>query len=111
MTLIQEARQALDLGDQARAQQLALLATSDPAQEEQAWLILASLSEPQQALLYIENALKVNPDSQAARKAIRLVYGQMSANEEDQAQLDDIPPIKPLDDTAPIPVTDVNQGE
>ena len=111
MTLIQEARQALDLGDKARAHQLALLATSDPAQEEQAWLILASLSEPQQALLYIENAMKVNPDSQAARKAIRLVYGQMSANEEDQARLHDIPPIKPLEDTSPIPVADVSPAE
>jgi hypothetical protein len=111
MTLIQEARQALNQGDKTRAQQLALLATSEPAQEEQAWLILASLSEPQQALLYIENAMKVNPDSQAARKAIRLVYGQMSANEETQAQMDDIPPIRPLEDTSPIPVADITLTE
>ena len=104
-TLIQQARQALSQGEEKRARELALLATADPALEEQAWLVLASLSEPRQAMLYIENMLKVNPDSQAARKAIRLVYGQMTAGGEAQTPLEDTPPIKPLDDTAPIPVS------
>jgi tetratricopeptide (TPR) repeat protein len=44
-------------------------------------LILASLSKPEQALAYIENALRANPDSKAAHKAIRLVYSQMKTNE------------------------------
>jgi hypothetical protein len=104
--LIQQARQALAQGEKVQARKLALLATADPVQEEQGWLILASLSEPQQALSYIENALKANPDSQAARKAIRLIYRQMDAEGKTPAELPAVPPIKLLEDTAPIPVLD-----
>jgi len=105
-TFIQQARQALSQGKEERARELALLATADPAQEEQAWLILASLSEPPQAMAYIENALKINPDSQAARKAIRLVYSQMASESKAQSQTPADLPIQPLDDTAPIPIPD-----
>lgn len=109
-TFIQQARQALSQGDENHAREFALLAMADPAQEEQAWLVLASLSEPQQALLYVENALKVNPNSLAARKAIRLVYSQMAAGDEDEEEVQlpsaVVPPIDPLEDTAPIPVVD-----
>ncbi|BBB49566.1 tetratricopeptide repeat protein [Pelolinea submarina] len=103
-TFIQQARQAFSQGKEERARELALLAIADPAQEEQAWLILASLSEPPQAMAYIENALKVNPDSQAARKAIRLVYSQMASGSRAQSQPPAALPIRPLDDTAPIPI-------
>jgi hypothetical protein len=104
--LIQKARQALEKGDQRTAHDFAMAATTDPSQEEQAWLILASLSEPHQALQYLENALKANPRSQAARKAVRLVYSQMAAQEGSQPETPIAPPIKPLEDTAPIPVLD-----
>ena len=104
--LIQQARQALIQGKEELARELALLATANPAQEEQAWLILASLSEPKQAMGYIESALKVNPNSQAARKAIRLVYSQMATGSQAQSQPPVIPPIKPLEDTSPIPIPD-----
>ena len=105
-TFIQQARQALSQGKEERARELALLATADPVQEEQAWLILASLSEPQQAMVYIESALKVNPESQAARKAIRLVYGQMASGAKTQSQPPVALPTQPLEDTAPIPISD-----
>ena len=104
--LIQQARQALIQGKEELARELALLATANPAQEEQAWLILASLSEPKQAMGYIESALKVNPNSLAARKAIRLVYSQMATGSQAQSQPPVIPPIKPLEDTSPIPIPD-----
>ncbi|MDK2979754.1 MAG: hypothetical protein PWQ55_101 [Chloroflexota bacterium] len=109
---VQQARAALKQGDKTRAKELALRATSDPVQAEQAWLILASLSDKQQALLYVENALKVNPESQAARKAVRLIYSQM-ASEKSRAEHQEneigqvfppAAPIQTLDDTAPIPV-------
>jgi hypothetical protein len=113
--LIQQARQAQSRGEDERARELALLATADPTQEEQAWLVLASLSEPQQAMLYIENALKVNPESRAARKAIRLVYSQMAARDEDEGEepfrAAIVPPIKPLEDTSPIPIMDISSAE
>lgn len=115
INLIQQARQAHSRGEDERARELALLATADPAQEEQAWLVLASLSEPQQAMLYVENALKVNPESQAARKAIRLVYSQMTARDEDEGEepfrAAVVPPIKPLEDTSPIPIMDISSAD
>ena len=46
--LIQQARQAHSRGEDERARELALLATADPAQEEQAWLVLGkSVSGPE----------------------------------------------------------------
>ncbi len=109
---VQQARAALEQGDKAQAKELALLATADPVQAEQAWLILASLSDKQQALLYVENALKVNPKSQAARKAVRLIYSQMASEKAKAENEEDVrgpamppeAPIQALDDTAPIPV-------
>jgi len=114
-SLIQQARNALAQGESEHAREIALRATEDPAQAEQAWLILASLSQAQQALLYIENALKVNPESQAARKAVRLVYSQMTREKKNKEmdRMDDIPPVpvsRSLEDTRPIPVV-VNAQE
>ena len=104
--LIQQARQALIQGKEELARELALLATANPAQEEQAWLILASLSEPKQAMGYIESALKVNPNSQAARKAIRLVYSQMATGSQAQSQPPVIPPIPIPDDAVLVNLND-----
>ena len=53
--LIQKARSALDQGDREAARAYALSALEEKVQVEQAWLILASISEPDQALQYIEN--------------------------------------------------------
>ena len=79
--LIGKANSAIKDGDTTHAREYAMQAVNLDPQSEQAWLILASLSEPEQALLFIENALRANPHSQAARKAIRLVYRQMAAKE------------------------------
>ena len=44
---------------------------------EEVWLILAYLSDPRQALLYLEQALPVNLSSQSAWQGIRLTTSQM----------------------------------
>jgi len=110
--LIKKAQAALEAGDKVAARQLAHSATQNAPKSEQAWLILASLSEPEQALIYLENALRANPKSRAARKGIRLVFNQMMG--EEQKKKDQALERDSLDDTAPIPVIieqEVNQIE
>jgi tetratricopeptide (TPR) repeat protein len=101
--LIKKAHLAMQVGKTNAAREYAISASETYPENEQAWLILASLSEPEQALLYLENALRINPRSLAAHKGIRLIYSQMAdrgspeANPEEKA--------KPsLADTAPIPI-------
>ncbi len=98
---LHEALSAYDQGDHKKAREYALAAARALPQSEQAWLLLASLSEPAQAMLYLENALRAKPRSQSARKAVRLVYSRLAAQEKSHAQE---PKAEALSDTAPIPV-------
>ena len=70
---------------------------------EQAWLILASLSEGEQSLRFLENALRANPNSQAARKAIRLVVNQMAGKKRKSEPKESV---SSLSDTSPIPIAE-----
>ncbi len=99
--LLVQANSALHNGDTIHARDYASKAAQLNPQSEQAWLILASLSDPEQALLFIENALRANPRSQAARKAIRLVYRQM---EEEEKHPQSGKPVQQLNETSPLPV-------
>ncbi len=66
-----KARQALQGGDRPAARRWAELAASlDPGQEEP-WLILASLASPRASVAYLEQVLKINPGSKAARQGMR----------------------------------------
>ncbi|NPV41790.1 MAG: hypothetical protein HPY72_10695 [Anaerolineae bacterium] len=76
---LEQASAALKSGDSARAYECAMAAARQDPLCEQAWLILASVSEPEKAMLYLENALRANPRSQAARKAVRLVFSRLNA--------------------------------
>ena len=98
--LIRDSYAALKTGDKAFAREYALVAAEKYPESEEAWLILASLSKPDQALRYLENALRANPDSQAARKGIRLIFSQTSAQNEKVVEK----ATRRLEDTAPIPV-------
>lgn len=99
-TLIKNSFTALKSGDKSTAWKLALKAAELSPKSEQAWLILASLSEPDQALQYLENALRANPNSSAARKGIRLVSNQAAIQKMKSAEKNS----SRLDDTAQIPV-------
>jgi len=105
---LREALSAYDQGDHEKAREYALAAARALPQSEQAWLLLASLSEPAQAMLYLENALRANPRSQSARKAVRLVYSRLAVQEKSHAQE---PKAEALSDTAPIPVPPEAQTE
>lgn len=62
---------------------------------EEVWLVLASLSSPADALAYLENALRVNPNSKAARKGIRLATRQLTEKPTaEETEMEDTQPIQ-----------------
>ena len=64
------ARQAMERGNRQDARRWAeRTAALDPGQEEP-WLILASLASPRASVAYLEQALKINPQSERARKGM-----------------------------------------
>lgn len=67
---IENARQALRRGDYAQARQWATQATRLNPHGEDAWLILAAVSEPAESLKYLRRALEINPDSARARRGM-----------------------------------------
>jgi lipoprotein-anchoring transpeptidase ErfK/SrfK len=68
---LQAARQALLRGDRGEARRMARFAARIAPRWDAPWLILAAVSEPRAGLAYAVRALEINPDSQAARGAIR----------------------------------------
>ncbi len=69
--LTSQALNALKRGERAAARRAAQRALAlDPAKEE-AWLILAAVSTPEASLAYLQQALKINPQSARAREGLR----------------------------------------
>jgi len=67
---LQYAYDALRGGDQKVARRWAGQAAKLAPQLEDPWLILASVSEPNDSIKYLETALQINPDSPRARKGM-----------------------------------------
>lgn len=73
---IAKAREALQRGDKQSARQLGKRAARIAPEMEDAWLVLtASEPNPQQAVTYARQALKLNPDSIRARRALEWALG------------------------------------
>src|SRR4030043_1183786 len=64
------ARQALRSGNRKEARRWAQQAVSLQPDNEEAWLILASLASPKASISYLKKALEVNPKSQNARQGM-----------------------------------------
>jgi len=67
---LQYAYDALRVGDNKVARRWAEQAARLAPQLEDPWLILASISEPEASIRYLEEALRINPDSSRARKGM-----------------------------------------
>lgn len=80
-----DAKQAVAEKNFKEARRLARLATRLNPQSEAAWLLLAAASEPRPGLAYAAKALEINPDSQAARKAVRYLVRRVPRNERQEA--------------------------
>lgn len=79
------AEQALRRGNRAEAERLARAALKLAPQAEEPWLFLAAASDPKAGLVFASRALKINPDSETARKAIRWLAKQVPPAERTQA--------------------------
>jgi len=73
---LRQARRSLKAGDNATARDFARQAARLNPENEEAWLILASVSTPRQAIAYFNKVLKINPTSQPARKGLHLAARQ-----------------------------------
>ncbi len=68
--VIQHAKKALQRGEKTNARRLAEQAiTLDPDREEP-WLILAAIGSPKASVVYLNNALEINPNSTYARQGM-----------------------------------------
>src|ERR1700690_4310774 len=68
---VQKAREALRNNDRSAARQLAEQAAALAPQMEDPWLILASVASPRASLDYVQKALKLDPNSPRAQRAMQ----------------------------------------
>ena len=68
---LDRARSALQKKDASGAFKHAKTAADLNPKLEEAWLILASVSDPEDSVKFLNRALEINPDSQKARKGMR----------------------------------------
>lgn len=66
-----EARAALAAGHKPEARRLARQAAKLAPEQEEPWLLLAAMATPAASLAYLKEALRINPRSTRARKAMR----------------------------------------
>jgi lipoprotein-anchoring transpeptidase ErfK/SrfK len=69
--LLQASKKALQEGRRSDARNLALQAVELDPNIEETWLILAALASPQASLAYLQNALRINPNSDRARLGMK----------------------------------------
>lgn len=101
---LMSARLALKHGDHNNAKRLAGLVVSQAPDIEEAWLILAAISSPQESITYLKRALAINPQSTQARKGMHWAVGRLR----DQSGFLEGEIEAPEDDKANATVSDPN---
>lgn len=76
-SMIEAAMRSLAQGDKAAAELLARQAAELAPGLEKPWLILAAVVPPEEKLQYIQKALQINPQSEAAKKALEWAKSQL----------------------------------
>ena len=66
---LRAAAAAYELGDMAESRRMARLAVHLAPKAEEPWLFLAAVSKPRAALSFARRALRIQPESTAARAA------------------------------------------
>jgi lipoprotein-anchoring transpeptidase ErfK/SrfK len=89
--LVQEAMLALAQHRDDEARNLARQAAQLAPDMESAWLVLASVSSPQAAEVYLKKALEINPASEQAQQGMDWLHSQR--NKEDPENPFRLPPI------------------
>jgi lipoprotein-anchoring transpeptidase ErfK/SrfK len=91
--LLLKARESLRRGDKTSARQLGERAARLAPQMEDVWLVLAASDpDPQDALAYAQKALRINPQSTRAQRAVEWATGRLKQVEALKA----LTPVSPL---------------
>jgi lipoprotein-anchoring transpeptidase ErfK/SrfK len=92
---VANAYQSLQRGDRAEARRWAERAAVLEPNAEEGWLLLAAVSNPRAGLGYAQRALKVNPNSETARRALRSVMKELEKTAPAQSPARSEQPSKP----------------
>src|SRR5687767_14171799 len=74
---LQQAQRARKAGDKRLARQYAEQAAHLAPELEEVWLMMAGLASPRASIVFLQNALKINPHSQRARKGMHWAVDRM----------------------------------
>jgi len=91
---VEKAREALRDGNRTEARQWAEHAASLAPQMEDPWLILAAVASPRASLEYIQTALKINPNSERARKGLEWATQRLRDNPQPESIAQEAPHAK-----------------
>ncbi len=80
--VLQNAMEALRGGDKLTALRLAERAITLAPESEECWLILAALANPIESIQCLEHALKINPNSERARKGMHWAIQRLRKEKE-----------------------------
>jgi peptide/nickel transport system permease protein len=93
---ILNARQAMQRGDRQAARGWAEQAVALDPDSEEPWLYLAAIASPRDSIQSLERALKINPDSQRARRGMQWAQERLEREQAEQASKQDTQPIRRL---------------
>ena len=79
--ILLNAQQALQRGERHSARRWAERAVELVPDSEDAWLILAAVASPRASISYLEQALKINPQSQRAQKGMQWALERLHAQQ------------------------------
>jgi lipoprotein-anchoring transpeptidase ErfK/SrfK len=74
---LEQAHQARKAGDKHLARQYATRAANLAPELEEVWLMMAALASPRASTVFLQNALKINPNSERARKGMHWAVERM----------------------------------
>ncbi|HWQ45992.1 MAG TPA: hypothetical protein VN376_03950, partial [Longilinea sp.] len=94
------AQLALKQGDRKAAREWAAMALQANPNQEEPWLILAAVSAPDESIRYLQEALKINPDSTRARQGMQWALARKAASTPPPVQPPAPKPMAPQ--TAPV---------
>lgn len=79
--LIKQAKQSLKAGQRGQARRLARRAAQLAPHEEDPWLVLAAAADGQASLGYLQEALKLNPESKRATQGLEWATRRLNGDE------------------------------
>ena len=88
---VQKAREALRDGDRSQARKWAERAAELAPQLEEPWLVLAAVASPRASQEYVRRALKINPESLRARRAMEWAMQRLRQTEQEPAPAKETP--------------------